>query len=143
MIPLLAISVFLHYMRLPYFAKFHSSTAVLSKMMIQITYDSRYFLLVFLMSVAAFANIFWIVQNKDAKFTGSNLGYAFIYSYRTSLGDWDTDNFVEGYETLIWILWLLSTLFTLTILLNLLIAIMGDTFSKIQETAESNAYRGL
>lgn len=141
--PVAAVSVFINYCRLLYFAKFFESTAYLTKMITQITLDSRYFALVFFMSVVAFANVFWIIEDKEERFTGGNIAKAFIYSYRTSLGDWDTDAFEEGYEVLIYIMWLLSTVFTLIILLNMLIAIMGDTFGKIQETALSNGFKEL
>lgn len=130
-------------MRLIYFAKFYQSTAYLAKMIVAVTFDSRYFLLVLLIAVFGFGNAFYIIAaNGDTRFTGDNFMMAFVYSYRTALGDFDTDGYADTgkYETLIYILWYMSTILTLIILLNLLIAIMGDTFGRIQETAESNGY---
>jgi hypothetical protein len=46
-----SVSLFIHYSRLLYFAKYNKSVAYLSKMIVQVAYDSRYFLFVFLMSV--------------------------------------------------------------------------------------------
>ena len=112
-------------------------------MIVQVTTESRFFLLILIISVMGFANAFWIVQGDSDRFTDNNLSLAFIYSYRTGIGDFETDDFQRRHEVLVWLIWLGSTFFNLIILLNMLIAIMGDTFGKIQETAESNTYRSL
>ena len=72
---------------------------------------------------------------------GSDPFKAFIYTYRLALGDFNLDSFdtfessgliVEYY--LIWFIFIFGTLFLVIVLLNLLIAIMGDTFSKVLES---------
>ena len=58
-----------------------------------------------------------------------------IYSYKLSLGDFDTENFAEaGDRSLLWVLFVLGTLILQITLLNMLIAIMGDTFDEVMET---------
>ena len=64
-----------------------------------------------------------------------------MISYKFALGDFETeggDNGPFGVENLwmCWILFILNTLFLLVILLNMLIAIMGDTFNRVQESME-------
>ena len=58
-----------------------------------------------------------------------------IYSYKLSLGDFDTENYAEaGDRSLLWVLFVLGTLILQITLLNMLIAIMGDTFDEVMET---------
>ena len=52
-----------------------------------------------------------------------------------ALGDFNTDAFGEKYVWLVWIMFIVSTLLIMIILLNLLIAIMGDSFANVQMTA--------
>jgi hypothetical protein len=60
-----------------------------------------------------------------------------LYTYRMGLGDFDTGNYNDSkYATLVWILFILCTVFIQILLLNLLIAIMGDTFERVQEMKE-------
>ena len=54
-----------------------------------------------------------------------------------SLGDFDTgEGFGKEYRWMVWIIFLLTTLFIMIIMLNLLIAIMGDTFGQVKENEE-------
>lgn len=55
-----------------------------------------------------------------------------IYVYINSLGELDTDGFMESDHTVaLYMFWLGITIAIQIILLNLLIAIMGDTFDKV------------
>ena len=60
------------------------------------------------------------------------------------LGDFVTDEFTNSKdEILVWILWFINTLIINIILLNLLIAIMGDTFDRVQETSEASMLKEI
>ena len=76
-------------------------------------------------------------------FTGNNYWKSFLYSYSQSLGDFDTDAYSGIDEYYLYIIWFLSTMVTLIIFFNLLIAIMGDTFDRVQEHAENNMLKEL
>jgi len=57
-----------------------------------------------------------------------------------ALGDWDTGSFAEGPNAvLIEIFFLAATFFTAVTALNMLIAIMGDTFGKVLEGYEHHS----
>lgn len=61
---------------------------------------------------------------------------SFIYSYRLANGDFNLDFFDYlplADKILAWVLFIGGTLFLVIVLLNLLIAIMGDTFSRVLE----------
>ena len=102
-------------------------------MIIEISLDMRYFVLVLFIACIGFANSFFILARSDGDepITGDNIFRAFIFAYRMGLGDFDTDGFETRDEALIYVLWFLNTLVVLIVLLNLLIAIMGDTFDRV------------
>lgn len=98
------------------------------------------FLFVFFLAIFGFANAFYILGfNKftveGENYSGRNFVFAVIYSYRQALGQWETTSFKQPEEIFISILWLLNTIISLIILLNLVIALMGDTFDKVNESA--------
>jgi len=59
-----------------------------------------------------------------------------------SLGDFSLDAFDISQDViLIWSLFVICSIFTTVILLNMLIAIMGESFSKVNEEAEQQRVR--
>lgn len=65
-----------------------------------------------------------------------------IYSYRLSLGDFSLDAFDKSRDVvLIWTLFVICSLFTAIILLNMLVAIMGESFNRVMETSECQNLR--
>jgi len=59
---------------------------------------------------------------------------AFKYVYLQSLGELGYDAYDDSYAANIyWMFFFASSIFLQIVLLNLLIAIMGDTFDRIQE----------
>src|SRR6185437_10681420 len=61
--------------------------------------------------------------------------------YRITLGDIHTADFVGERALLMWVLFLLCTLFNMIVMLNLLIAIISDTFSQVNAAAATAAYQ--
>ena len=76
-------------------------------------------------------------------FNGKTYFNAFIYTYMNSLGEFDTDNFGGTDKYILFTIWYLNVLIALIVLLNLLIAIMGDTFDRVRENSENNMLREL
>ena len=67
---------------------------------------------------------------------------AFVRSYLIGLGEFGLDNFNAGNDTfLVWTFFILATLVTQLIFMNLLIAIMGDTFDRVQEVMAQAAVK--
>ena len=60
---------------------------------------------------------------------------ALIYAYLLALGEFDT-NFGGDDMWLQWFFFLLSTFLLLIVLLNLIIAIMGSAYNKLEEIQE-------
>ena len=56
-----------------------------------------------------------------------------------SLGDFNTNDFMKTKdETAALLVWLLATLTMLVVLLNMLIAVMGDTFNRVQASSDGS-----
>ena len=142
-----AISVLILYFKLFYFLRIFFSTIYMVRMIIEIISDMKYFVCVLILSAAAFGNAFYILARDspidEDNLSGSNFIDTFIFSYKMGLGDFSTDRFEQEKGEMFWILFLLNSLIILIVLLNLLIAIMGDTFDKVQETRENLMFKEL
>ena|ERR1700761_3389593 len=66
-----------------------------------------------------------------------------VYTYRLILGDWDLDNIGDVAVPLVMILFLLCTLFNMIVMLNLLIAIISESFARVNENAISAGYQEM
>jgi hypothetical protein len=115
-------------------------------MIIETVKDIRYFLFVLLIGICGFAGGFYILQfglytlqqdndtGSQHLFVGTNPILAVIYIYQLVMGNFNLGNYPE-YENVnafefyyIWFLFVVSCLFLVIVLMNLLIAIMGATF---------------
>ncbi len=59
------------------------------------------------------------------------------------LGDFDTNAFGEVAVGYVWILFILCTLFNMIIMLNLLIAIISESFAKVNSVYEQASFREM
>ena len=74
--------------------------------------------------------------------SGSIVFDLILNQYYLALGEYRTDNFQGASATLLcFVFFMLATFMTQVVLLNLLIAIMGDTFSRVTEHKELNGRR--
>jgi len=69
----------------------------------------------------------------------------FMYNYRLGLGSLQTDfyNDAEDSDWLWWIIFLFETVMMQIVFLNLLIAIMGDTFDRVQSNRVESKLREI
>ena len=79
-------------------------------------------------------------EGNDLQFIKSYVGL-FTYCYRMILGDFDTGNFGEVAVPYMWILFILCTVFNMIIMLNLLIAIISESFAKINSVSAQASYQ--
>ena len=61
-----------------------------------------------------------------------------LNQYLTALGEFYTDSYIEhDLAPFVWTLFIMATFFTQITMLNMLIAIMGDTFDKVTENRQT------
>ena len=89
---------------------------------------------VLLLTFIAFGDALYSISTSnigDSEFISGGFLGAIAYVYRMVLGDFDTDSFGEVAVPYVWVLFLLCTVFNMIIMLNLLIAIISESFSRI------------
>ena len=121
-----------------YFFRIYKSTGYLIRMLIQVAIDMQVFLLVMIIIICGIANSFVVLSvgsTNNSDFVGSGSFFAeFEYVYRIILGDFDTSVFTDSVQPLMaWFLFFIATLMIMIIMLNLLISIIGETFSQFNE----------
>eukprot|EP00350_Pseudokeronopsis_sp_OXSARD2_P002513 CAMPEP_0170568410 /NCGR_PEP_ID=MMETSP0211-20121228/81174_1 /TAXON_ID=311385 /ORGANISM="Pseudokeronopsis sp., Strain OXSARD2" /LENGTH=174 /DNA_ID=CAMNT_0010890287 /DNA_START=3090 /DNA_END=3614 /DNA_ORIENTATION=- len=100
------------------------------------------FFIVLIIGISAFGNAFLIISlsnNEDNQFV-TGLVDSIIYVYMLSLGAWDGE-FGENYTGLAQLLFLVCTVFNLVVMFNLLIAIISETFAKVNENSEAYTFQ--
>ena len=61
-----------------------------------------------------------------------------LNQYMVALGEFHTDEYLKNeYMPIVWLLFIMATFFTQITMLNMLIAIMGDTFDKVTENKKT------
>lgn len=61
-----------------------------------------------------------------------------LNQYMVALGEFHTDAYLRNeYMPIVWCLFIMATFFTQITMLNMLIAIMGDTFDKVTENKKT------
>jgi len=136
-----SLASFLIWIKLFYYLRIFRPTSSFIRMIVEMIKDIRVFLMIFFIGIFAFANFYFIMDkgNKDKVIGFEKASYidAIIYTYMQSLGELGYDNFEDSdHPPLYWAIFFISTVLLTITLLNLLIAIMGDTYDRVQEVAK-------
>lgn len=96
--------------------------------------------------VCAFSNFFAIMNNNNDGYFPDYLGIPLVDSlismYLVSLGEFSYDSYSTGTDPiLVWVFFLLGTFLLLIVFMNMLIAIMGETFSNVMSDIKSSALK--
>ena len=71
----------------------------------------------------------------------SNFMSAIIFAYKLCLGEFETSGFPGHHERELWIIFFIATFLLQITFLNMLIAIMSNTFDRVMETKQQSAMR--
>lgn len=133
-----------------YFLRIFKSTGYLIRIIIEVCVDMRHFLLIMFLTMVAFGDAMRSIStsNEDvldesgnsSQFVGSYVD-SITYTYRMVLGDFDTGNFGLVAVPYVWILFVLCTVFNMIIMLNLLVAIISESFARINEVSTQASYQ--
>ena len=116
-----------------YFLRIFEGTGYLINMLIEVIIDMRYFMVVLIITIVAFGNSYYTISeanDADNKFLNSWV-QAILFSYELAIGNWDLTGMGNKAEVFIWILFVLCTVFNMVIMLNLLIAIISETYDRV------------
>lgn len=125
-----------------YWMRMFSSTAYYVKLIYRTLHDTQDFMIMVFIILFAFGNFFYVLNlnirnNHDGydpyieSYTGIDYIDGIICAYLICLGEFNYSPFVHGQygnRYFLWIMFLLSSFINCVVFMNMLIAIMGQTF---------------
>lgn len=134
-----SVTCFLLWIKMFYWMRLFKKTAYFVKLITSTLYDIRTFFYMILIIVLAFANFYYVINYNtsgddsyvDHKLDVSSLD-SFLYVYMLALGEFSTDNYNNGPNKVIcWFMFMLASFLIVVVFMNMLIAIMGDTYAHV------------
>jgi len=125
-----------------YFFRIFKSFGYLTRLIIIVINDMKTFLFVMFFTIVAFSDSLLTLSNgniPEKRFV-TGFGDSIIYTYRVILGDFDVTTFGDCGTELVYALFIMCTVFNTIVMLNLLIAIISESFSVVKENASNAAY---
>jgi hypothetical protein len=112
-------------------------------MIVTVIFDMKHFLLVLFIALIAFGDTFLAISNgnaEDGQFTTGFIN-SIIYTYCLILGGFDPADYDNSIAyAFVMILFLLCTIFNMIVMLNLLIAIISESFANVNSNAKNAMY---
>lgn len=108
------------------FFRLFNDTRYIIQLLVNVIKDMRSFIILLTYSTISFSMIL-MVQRKDRSFTNE-----LKISFMMNLGEFET----EGFDGLSWVIFMFMSVLNVIVLLNMLIALMGETFSRVRERSE-------
>jgi hypothetical protein len=122
----LALIILITWVRGITYFRIFGPTRYLINLLFEVFTDIPAFLVIFFYTILAFSFIFFSLLGKD---TDQKYYVTFVETYSTTLGNSNTN----GYSKVQWLFYLLITLFNFIIMLNLLISILSDTYTRVKD----------
>ena len=141
---LYSFAVIIMWIRFLYFFRIFRSTGYYIRMLIQVIRDIKYFIFIYVLTIVAFAHA-WFVYFKNSS-QGSSLPRvtdALIYVYMIAFSNYNTGEFGDYYIQISWLFFVFCTFFLQIVLVNLLISIVADTFSRIKSNYNVIMYKDM
>eukprot|EP00347_Sterkiella_histriomuscorum_P001568 403371532 len=145
---LYSIVLVLSFIKLIAYLRLYKGFSFLVSMIEAVFFDLKYFIALYTLVVVLYAMIFTLLLSKPGEtpeeYKGINLMGYFIMSFRTSMGDFQVDNYnsLNSASTIFaWIIWLVGVLFLNIILLNFIIAVISESYEKIMQKMEAQSYK--
>mmetsp|Transcript_19002 Transcript_19002/g.13799 ORF Transcript_19002/g.13799 Transcript_19002/m.13799 type:complete len:251 (+) Transcript_19002:4679-5431(+) len=134
------------WLKLMYFLRIFENTGYLVRMIIVVIVDMKSFLIVLMIGLVAFGDSFATIAsgNEDigAYVFTSGLFDSILYVYLIILGGFDIADYDGAINyVLAMTLFLLCTIFNMIVMLNLLIAIISESFAKVNSNAKNATYQ--
>ena len=138
---------FIMWIKVFYWMRLWESTAYYVKLITQTLSDVKLFLLLCLVILFAFANLFFMLNigtdsNNRAliAYTGWAVIDSVIAIYQFALGDFHYSGFIHSeYDALLWPSFMVCTFLMIVVFMNMIIAIMGNTFGNVMAAQDENS----
>ena len=143
-----AISMLLMWIKFFYWMRLFRETASFIRMFSCIVKDIGSFVQMMLILILMFANAFLILDQSrrdnhekdwiNEPAYGINILDSVVRTYMIGLGEFPTHNYNKQNRVLVWTLFLTATFLLQIVFMNMLIAIMSDTYSRMQEVIDQS-----
>ena len=103
----------------------------------------KVFLVILFCSILAFSGTFFILaQNNEGDdiFVQTYIE-SILQMFQLMLGDFDTEKFGKTGYAVVYLMFAVAAIFLIVVMLNLLIAIISDTFANVQSQAQRKMYQ--
>ena len=105
-------------------------------MIVEVVYEMRSFIFILFVTIVALGDSFLRIaelgdSEDEDNLPMANFFSAAAFSYEMSLGAFDSGTFGNKVYLMVYILFMINTLFNTIVMLNLLIAIMMEAYTKI------------
>ena len=117
--PIYACATLFLFMKMFYFLRYFRELGHLVRMVFTVMYLMRYFFIVFFAFLFTFASAFYA-------FTGgiNSYGRSLLFVFNITTRKSDTSWFAEGYEFLLWICFIITSMFFTYIILNITVSMV-------------------
>lgn len=152
-----AFACFFMWIKVFYWMRLFSALAYYVKLIQQTISDSLYFMLMVFLIILSFANFFYVIDRNikgtvDGRYydqytsvgdVDNSIIDVIISVYMMgALGDFDSARYRVGYDRYFAMaMFLLATFIICVVFMNMLIAIMGETFGQVQEVSHESGLR--
>ena len=130
-----AIASFFICFRLLYFLRIFRMYGHLIKTIVEVLIDMKVFMVILFMSILTFSGSFFILaqNNRGDKVFIESYMQSIMQMFELMLGEFDTEKFSSSVgSAIVYFMFALAALFLIVVMLNLLIAIISDTFANVQ-----------
>jgi hypothetical protein len=143
-----AVCCFLLWIKMFYWMRLFRESSHFIVLISTTLYDIRVFVVMLLIIIVAFANLFFVINNNSKGLanpylkphTKSSIMNALLDMYLLGLGSFEMDGYDAGPNVYtVYISFILGTFLIIVVFLNMLIAIMGNTFGEVAAIKEQNA----
>lgn len=116
-----------------YFLRAFESTGPLVSMILRIAKDMQALMMVLMLVIVGFSQAFWLISNSEKDLLFSEIDNSLLNSFAFMLGEYDTESFeglpLESFGIFLSVVYMLVSAI---LLLNLLIALMGDSYADVK-----------
>eukprot|EP00055_Hartaetosiga_balthica_P010180 m.42663 g.42663 ORF g.42663 m.42663 type:complete len:1323 (-) comp7069_c0_seq2:2542-6510(-) len=140
---LCSLGAYIYWFGTLFYLQAYASTGPLVRMILEIIYDMKYFLLVLSIGVLAFANVFYLLTPDTTMDGYDDVADVLLTSFvALILVDAGVVQFDAGaFTVLLKLIFVVTMVLVPIVLLNLLIALMSDSYERIQDRATIEFYR--
>ena len=134
------------WLKLLYFLRIFKATGFYIRTIVEVVKDMKYFLGMLFLTFIAFGDSMRQISTSntpDKDFINGTFLTSIAFIYRMCLGDFDTNAFGDIATGYVWILFILCTVLNMIIMMNLLVAIVSESFTRVTANSIQASYREM